>query len=116
MSKINFAIVGCGHIGKRHAEMILRNADAELIALCDIKNRNELAIDKYNFPFFSSIDTLLNSGLPIDVVNICTPNGLHTKHALAALHNISYLLIEKPMLLNAEHFGWVFKKAKEKDK
>ena len=26
--KIKFAVVGCGHIGKRHAEMISRNESA----------------------------------------------------------------------------------------
>ena len=28
MSKIKFAVVGCGHIGKRHASMILGNDNA----------------------------------------------------------------------------------------
>ena len=32
-NKIKFAIVGAGHIGKRHAEMVSRNNEAELIAL-----------------------------------------------------------------------------------
>ena len=31
--RIKFAVVGCGHIGKRHAEMINRNPDAELVGL-----------------------------------------------------------------------------------
>ena len=35
--KIRFAVIGCGHIGKRHAEMITRDAGAELVALCDIR-------------------------------------------------------------------------------
>ena len=35
--KIKFAVVGCGHIGKRHASMILGNNDFELVALCDTK-------------------------------------------------------------------------------
>ncbi len=34
--KIKFAVVGSGHIGKRHAEMINRNPEAELVAMCDI--------------------------------------------------------------------------------
>ena len=37
-NKIKFAIVGAGHIGKRHAEMVSRNNEAELIALCDVKS------------------------------------------------------------------------------
>ena len=36
---IKFAVVGCGHIGKRHAEMITRNAESELVALIDVKEK-----------------------------------------------------------------------------
>ena len=43
-NKIKFAVVGCGHIGKRHAEMVTRDQDAELVALCDIRPREELGI------------------------------------------------------------------------
>ncbi len=46
MNKIKFAVIGCGHIGKRHLEMIVRNIDAELVALCDIKEKHELGIEK----------------------------------------------------------------------
>ena len=35
--KIRFGIIGAGHIGKRHAEMIRRNPEVELVAMCDIK-------------------------------------------------------------------------------
>ena len=37
MKKVKFAIIGTGHIGKRHAEMVLRNPHAELVSLSDIK-------------------------------------------------------------------------------
>lgn len=35
--KIKFAVVGLGHIGKRHAQMIQQDFDAELVAYCDVK-------------------------------------------------------------------------------
>ncbi|MFM7728403.1 MAG: Gfo/Idh/MocA family oxidoreductase, partial [Flavobacteriales bacterium] len=35
--KIRFAVIGAGHIGKRHAEMIRRNDESELVAMCDIR-------------------------------------------------------------------------------
>ncbi len=54
--KVKFAVIGCGHIGKRHAEMIVNNDEAELVALCDIKPKEELGIEKYQVPFFSSVD------------------------------------------------------------
>ena len=80
--KIKFAVIGCGHIGKRHAEMVTRDPGAELVALCDIRPCEELGIEAYDVPFFSSLTELLQSGISIDVVNVCTPNGLHAAMAI----------------------------------
>lgn len=110
INKIKFAVIGCGHIGKRHAEMIVRNPEAELIALCDIKNKEDLGIDKYPVDFFNSIDDLLDSGLEFDVVNICTPNGLHAEHSIKVLDRKKDVVIEKPMALSkAECENIIFK-------
>ena len=52
--KIKFAVVGCGHIGKRHASMISNNSESELVALCDVLPRNELNLgDLDNVELFS---------------------------------------------------------------
>ncbi|MCJ8166407.1 Gfo/Idh/MocA family oxidoreductase [Pontibacter sp. E15-1] len=95
-NKVKFAIVGCGHIGKRHAEMILRHPEAELIALCDIRPASEVGTEIYDVPFYASIDALLDAEQP-DVVNICTPNGLHATQAIAALNKKMHVVCEKPM-------------------
>ncbi len=100
MNKIKFAIIGCGHIGKRHAEMILRNPEAELVALCDIKEKKELGIEQFEVPFFKNIDDLLNSDILIDVITICTPSGLHTEHSNKALKNFKHIVCEKPLGLS----------------
>ena len=42
---IKFAVVGLGHIGKRHVEMIRRNPDAELAAVCDVLSREETGLE-----------------------------------------------------------------------
>ena len=97
--KVGFAVVGCGHIGKRHAEMVTRDGGAELVALCDIRPREELGVEAYDVPFFRSIGELLASGLPIDVVNICVPNGLHADLAIRAMESGHHVVIEKPMAL-----------------
>ncbi len=47
LNKIKFAVVGCGHIGKRHASMILGNEDFELVAMCDVKPKEELGIESF---------------------------------------------------------------------
>ncbi len=95
--KIRFAVVGSGHIGKRHAEMIRRNPDAELIAMCDILPKESLGLEDFNVPFFGTMDSLLNSELSYDVVNICTPNGLHAQQCLKALKAKKHVVCEKPM-------------------
>ena len=59
--KIKFAVLGSGHIGKRHAEMVSRHEEAELVALCDIKPKDNLGIDQYDIPFFTSIQDLFES-------------------------------------------------------
>ena len=82
---VRFAVVGCGHIGKRHAEMIVNNPGAELAALCDIKPKDDLAVEKYQVPFYSSLDELLDSQEEIDVISIATPNGLHAAQAIQIL-------------------------------
>ena len=100
MKPIRFAVVGCGHIGKRHAEMICREDGAELTALCDIRPKSELAIDAYaNVPFFGNLDDLFASSLSYDVVNVCTPNGLHAQMAIQAIETGHHVVIEKPMAL-----------------
>jgi UDP-N-acetyl-2-amino-2-deoxyglucuronate dehydrogenase len=99
-NKIKFAVVGCGHIGKRHAEMISRNSESELVALIDVKKKEDLNIDNYNVPYFNSLSDFFKSGIDIDVINIATPNGFHAAQALACLDAKKHVVIEKPMALN----------------
>ncbi|HNS43255.1 MAG TPA: Gfo/Idh/MocA family oxidoreductase [Taishania sp.] len=100
MSKIKFAVIGAGHIGKRHAEMVKRNEEAELVALVDVRSKEECGAQEFDVPFFNSIDELLNSGIEFDVANICTPNGLHAELSLKALEAKHHVVCEKPMALS----------------
>jgi UDP-N-acetyl-2-amino-2-deoxyglucuronate dehydrogenase len=105
MSKIKFAVIGCGHIGKRHAEMISRNEECELVALIDVRAKEELGLDAYtNVLFFSSIEDFLNHDISstVDVVNIASPNGYHAQHALDCIAKKKHIVIEKPMALNKQ--------------
>lgn len=96
---IKFAVIGQGHIGKRHAEMIRLNPDSELVAVCDILPKDQLDLADIKEAFFSSIDDLLASDLDIDVVNICTPNGYHANYAIKALQAKKHVVLEKPIAL-----------------
>lgn len=97
--KIKFAVVGCGHIGKRHAEMISRNEESELVALCDVRSQKEVGAEDYDVPFFNSAEELLAADLDLDVVCVCTPNGFHAQHSIKALEAGVHVVCEKPMAL-----------------
>lgn len=115
--KIKFAVIGCGHIGKRHASMILGNSNCELVALCDIKPKQDLALESYaNVVFFNSIDELVKSKIDIDVISIASPNGFHEEHALKALDMNCHIVVEKPMALTKAGCEKIIFKALHKHK
>ncbi len=101
--KIKFAVIGAGHIGKRHAEMIARDAEGELVAMVDIRSAEECDATHFNVPFFKTVEELLSSGLDFDVVNVCTPNGLHAAQSIAALDAKKHVVCEKPMGLTKDN-------------
>ena len=115
-NKVKFAVVGAGHIGKRHAEMIMRESEAELVALVDCRSQKECEAERFDVPFFSSIEELLGSSLEIDVVNICTPNGLHAAQSLKALEHKKHVVCEKPMGLSKDNCERIIFKALEVSK
>ena len=117
MGKISFAVIGCGHIGKRHASIISSSNDFELVALCDSKAKSELGLDFLgDIPFFNSLDEMLASGIKPDAVSIATPNGYHENNALFALSNDCHVVIEKPMALNRLGCERIIFKALQKQK
>src|SRR5687768_10407010 len=97
---LSFAIIGCGNIGKRHAEQI--QAVGKLVAVCDINKAkaDDLAM-QHNAETFYSIEELFARKKEIDVAVICTPNGLHAQHSIKALQESCHVLCEKPMAIRS---------------
>ncbi len=97
---IKFAVVGMGHIGKRHAEMVHRNPHTELTAVCD-SNPDQLigTLDK-GVANYLSLEDMLRSETSFDVLSICVPNGLHADFSIKALEAGKNVVIEKPMALS----------------
>ena len=98
--KVKFAVIGVGHIGKRHAEMIARHPFAELVALIDVKKEEELNISHLNAPLYSSLKSFLETSVEVDVINIATPNGFHAQQAIECLEARKHVVIEKPIALS----------------
>lgn len=95
-NKIKFAVLGLGHIGKRHADMIKAHDDCSLVAVIDI---DESATGSYNEPSYRSLGEFLSAGIDVDVICIATPNALHAAQAVDVLSAGCHVLIEKPIAL-----------------
>ena len=100
MSKIKFGVIGCGHIGKRHASMVQLNEECELIAVCDSADENSLDLANINVPFYASAEEMLADQPSIEVVCVCSPNGLHAQHASLSLDHHKHVVVEKPLGLS----------------
>jgi predicted dehydrogenase len=109
--QVKFAVVGCGHIGKRHAEMVRRHPEAELLAVCDPRPVAETGADQFGVPVFKDLTSLLREMPGIEVVNVCTPNGLHAAQSLQALEARKHVVCEKPMGLSKQDCEEVLYKA-----
>ncbi|HEY4151079.1 MAG TPA: Gfo/Idh/MocA family oxidoreductase [Chitinophagaceae bacterium] len=96
---IKFSVIGCGRIAQRHAEHIQQAGT--LVAVCDVeKEKADKLAATYNAAAYYSVADMLRQ--PTDVVCVCTPNGLHASHTIAALEAGCHVLCEKPMALRTE--------------
>jgi predicted dehydrogenase len=88
-----------------------------LKAVCDIqyKKASDLA-SKYNATAYHHIDELLQKEKDLNVVAVCTPNGLHAKHSIMALNAGFQVLCEKPMAHNVHDCGEMIKAAERANK
>ncbi len=101
MQKLRFAIIGCGRIGLRHAQHI--EACGELVAVCDIVFEKAVSLaEMYQARAYKTLQDLLNEQKNIDVISICSPNGLHALQSIQCLESGFHVLVEKPMALNAD--------------
>jgi predicted dehydrogenase len=98
---ISFAVIGFGHIGRRHATIISNFPECVLLAVVDpCAEALEHTVYPVGVPSFQSLDEMYNSGIRPDVVNIATPNGLHCELSVKALRQGAHVVIEKPMGLS----------------
>jgi UDP-N-acetyl-2-amino-2-deoxyglucuronate dehydrogenase len=100
--KIKFAVLGQGHIGKRHAEMVRRNPETELIAVCDIQTKDKLGLNDLTEKFYNTPEELFAAHPEVEVVSVCTPNGLHASQSLLSLEANKHVVVEKPMALHRQ--------------
>jgi predicted dehydrogenase len=97
--RIPLALVGCGQIGRFHAERIVADGRGQIVALCDPLPANaarlqaEFAPDATRFP---NVTELL-AGSHIDAAVICTPTNQHFEQVRQFRERGVHVLCEKPL-------------------
>ncbi len=104
-ARLRVAFIGTGGISVMHLGAYSRLPEFEVVASCDIKpERNAWFVQQ---PGMQNVRTYLdyNEMLKkekLDVVDVCTPNGVHAEAAIAALKAGCHVMVEKPMGMNPE--------------
>ncbi len=108
---LGFGIVGVGMIAGFHARAIAESGCGRLVACCDIDaGRVQGFAAAHGCKGYTEVGAFLrHPGL--DIVNICTPSGLHLEPALAAIEAGKHLLIEKPIEISLERIDRIIEAA-----
>lgn len=100
--ELNFALIGCGRIARKHAEILNCIEGARIVAVVDvIESRAKEFSRIYNAEMYINYQDILERK-DIDVVNILTPSGTHAEIGIEVAKYKKHLIIEKPMALKLE--------------
>lgn len=97
------ALVGCGRIAKRHAEILSSALNgADLTAVCDVDaDKAKTFGEKYGVPWFTDMSEMMRKVNP-DIVSVLTPSGMHCEHVLLLAPFGKHIVVEKPMALTLD--------------
>jgi len=99
MKKYKFALIGCGRISYKHINAINEIENAELVAVCDIKEgRAKKKGEENNIPWYTDYHKMLENE-DIDIVNILVESGKHTEVFKDIIKYKKHIIVEKPMAL-----------------
>ena len=119
-TRIKVALIGYGHIGKRHAQVINESTDFTLVALIDPHHMERPDSLFTSVSFFNELGDFIahNNELPAEqkaqLAIIATPNGLHQAQINICLDNGLDVVAEKPMVLNSQALKELQQKAIQK--
>ena len=100
--RFNFALIGCGRIASRHAQILHGMDDVNLVAVADIREeRAREYAEKYGAVSYADYHEMLERE-DIDVVNILTPSGTHAEIGVDVARSGRHVVVEKPMALRLE--------------
>jgi UDP-N-acetyl-2-amino-2-deoxyglucuronate dehydrogenase len=101
---LNFALVGCGRIAKRHSELLGYGeiSGGKLTAVCDNSFEKARKIgETFNVPAYADMNEMMEKE-QVDIVVVLTPSGLHAEHVVNLSQYGKHIMVEKPMALTIE--------------
>ena len=101
---ISFALVGCGRISTRHAELLSSGEihGARLVGVCDrISERAAHLSDLYKVPGFLDMHEMAEAVNP-DVFVVLTESGYHARDTIDLTRHRKHIIVEKPMALTLD--------------
>ncbi len=102
MSDLGFGIVGGGVIGPHHAKAIADVEGAEVVAVCDVvESTAEEFGQEFGVEYYTELSEMLDRD-DLDVLDVCTPSGLHAKLGIQGAEAGKHVLVEKPIDINLE--------------
>lgn len=119
MQKVRVGFIGAGGMAHAHAAQLLEVQEAQIIAVCDVNEKNaEALVSRHNLQgvsCHSDYRLMLNRDQP-DAVIICTPHTLHHPQAIDALKAGCHVLIEKPMATSYTDATGIIREAERQGK
>lgn len=97
------AIVGCGFMGRMHANVYGLLDNAQLVALVDRKpEKREKYSSDFGVPAYGTLHELFENHPDLDAVDICLPTYEHKDATLAVAAAKKHVFCEKPMALTLD--------------
>ncbi|RLF54778.1 MAG: gfo/Idh/MocA family oxidoreductase [Thermoplasmata archaeon] len=97
---VRFAVIGYGNIGSRHVAFLSEVEGAVVHYVCDKdEERAKKGAEMAGCRHCTDIREVLDDD-DVDVVDICTPSGLHADMSVMAMEAGKHALSEKPMALS----------------
>lgn len=97
------ALIGCGGLGKVHAQMVGQVGGMAMVAFCDVDGgRAESFCQEFDGEYATADPERIMTDESIQVVYICTHHDTHAEFAIRAAEAGKHILIEKPLALTVE--------------
>lgn len=108
---LKIGVLGAGHLGRIHINILKDIDEYELVGFYDLDIQRATAVSlELNVPFFNNLNQLFDS---VDVIDIVTPTLSHYECALMAIERGKHFFVEKPLTNTVEEAKELLQKVEQ---